>query len=233
MFTVTDINKRRRSLMAVTLFPGIDFLPEEEKQKSPYSKKMLHTDESGNLLLDAEFLQNSGIAAGKMYDEETLLRFIEESDYKRASSRALWFLTRRDFCRAELYKKLALVFSEEVSQRVAEHMRDIGLVNDEEYARRLAIKLLHEKKISAKQAVYQISQKGIDKDIALSAVEEDAPNARLQIRELIEKKYRNSLSDDKGIKRVVSALARRGFSYGDIRSAMERFTSLDDTDYDI
>ena len=45
---------------------------------------------------------------------------------------------------------------------------------------------------------------------------------------LLEKKYYNKLNTPEDRRRVIAALARRGFSYGAIRAAMERLNVPDD-----
>ena len=153
------------------------------------------------------------------------------SDFARAKSRALWLLSGRDYAAAELSQKLAPDFGRAAACAAARRMEELGLINDEAYAARLAEQLLFVKKVSARDAIYQMTARGLPRETVEQAVETLSPDPAEQLRELIEQKYRRSLSDEKGVRRVTAALARRGFAYGDIRAALRPYLSEEMEDW--
>ena len=49
----------------------------------------------------------------------------------------------------------------------------------------------------------------------------------VQIKSLIDKKYKNKLGDPQAITKTINALARRGFAFSDIRAALKNFTDTE------
>ena len=99
-------------------------------------------------------------------------------------------------------------------------MEELGLVNDESFARRYARKLIFEKKMSKRAALFELSRKGIDKETAEEILDEIDVDYREQIKDFLDKKYRD-LSDEKTKRRAVAALQRLGYGWDDIKAAME------------
>ena len=62
---------------------------------------------------------------------------------------------------------------------------------------------------------------------------EEMPDAAETLDKLIQRRCRGDLSDPKERRRTSDALLRRGFSWGDVRSAMGRYgeAAEDDEDY--
>ena len=102
-------------------------------------------------------------------------------------------------------------------------MEELGLVNDENYARRLAHDLIYLKKLSVRGAKYKLMEKGIDRELCEEILEEFDVDPVEQLVELIERKYADKLDDEKGRRRTVAALQRLGYSWGDIKSALAEF----------
>ena len=101
-------------------------------------------------------------------------------------------------------------------------MEELGLVNDEEYARQYARKLLLQKKMTKRTAVFELSRKGIDKETAEAVLDEIEVDYRENIREIIEKKYRN-ITDEKIKRRAVAALQRLGYGWDDINAVLREY----------
>ena len=102
-------------------------------------------------------------------------------------------------------------------------MEELGLVNDESYARRLAHDLLYIKRMSVRGAMYKLIEKGIDKETAQSVLDEFEIDPVEQLTELIGRKYADKLEDEKDRRRTVAALQRLGYSWPDIKAALMEF----------
>jgi regulatory protein len=178
--------------------------------------------------LDTEILLKSGYKMGRELDDEQLHELIQASESRRASEKALYLLEHRSHSQKELADKISRVTSREAAEAAAHHMVEIGLVDDEAYARSLAAELLGRKGFSASRVRNELLQKGIDKELAEQIIEETAPDPVEKIMELIHKKYRAKLDDEKGCRRSIAALQRLGYRWGDIRTALNQFKNEDE-----
>lgn len=219
---VISLSKRKKQLAALQLD-----LPEDEIFTGNDIRRDKRFDSDGCLLLDMQTCIDEGLRDGTEISDSQLEKIIALSDFNRAKSKALWLLGTRSYGFSEMVSKLKLDFGPAAAREATERMADLGLIDDSVYAAELARKLIEVKKVSARDAVYKITAKGIDRETAARAVDALAPDAAEQIAELLETKFSRSLSDEKGVRRTVAALARRGFSYSDIRLAMKKYTSND------
>ena len=187
------------------------------------------------LYLDGEFVMNldtrtlieNRFDVGKEIDDEDLHEIINLSNERRAKEKALWLISYRDHSKKELTDKIKRTCDEESAEKAVERMEELGLVNDEAYAQRYARKLLYSKHMSKNAAVCELSRKGIDKELAQEILENTEVDERDQIRQVIDKKYRN-LSDEKIKRRAVAALQRLGYRWDDIRSVLEEYSEEDE-----
>jgi len=173
--------------------------------------------------LDTRILEENHIVPDTEIDDERLLELISLSQHRRAKEKALWLISFRDHSSKELYDKLRRDFSEEVSEATVIRMRELRLIDDESYARRLA-RDLHAKHQSEQNIKLRLMQKGIDRDFSEAVISELEIDPVEEICILIEKKYSKKLSDETGRRRTVAALQRAGYKWSDIKSALSRFT---------
>ncbi len=179
--------------------------------------------------IDTETLLKSGYKPGRELDDEQLHELIQASEGRRAGEKALYLLEHRSHSQKELADKISRVTSREAAEAAAERMAELGLVNDEEYARNLAAELLGRKGYSVSRTRQELLQKGIDRELAEQIVEEAAPDPVEKILELIQKKYIRTLDDEKGRRRSIAALQRLGYRWDDIRTAINRLTDGEDS----
>ena len=134
----------------------------------------------------------------------------------------------RDSSKKELAEKIARTEGMEAGQEAAQRMEDLGLINDEAYARRYAAELFRRKGFAASRVKQELRRKGIDSEVSDQITEQLAEDPEEKIREILEKKYRLILQDEKGRRRAVSALQRLGYRYDDIRRVLrEMITDFD------
>lgn len=167
--------------------------------------------------LDSEVLEQRAIKAGMQVDEDFLTELKFESDYKRAKDRAMYLISFRDYSEKELFSKLKRDYDEAAVEKAVARMRDLGLVNDLNFAQKYAKELLFNKHFSKRRAEFELLQKGIDKDTVCDILAELEYDAVEQIRLLVDKKYRLAYSDEKVKKRAVAFLQRYGYRWNDIK----------------
>ena len=199
-----------------------------EKRRKMLSALFLDGEFAVNI--DTETLLQFRYKIGMDITDEQLHELILASDARRANEKALYFLEHRSHSKKELIEKIQRTTSKEAARSAADRMEELGLVNDEEFAKRYAAELFNRKGFSSRRAQYELLQKGIDKEIIAQVVEELEPNPAEKIKEIIEKKYLRCLQDEKGYRRAVNGLQRLGYRYEDIRQAISCFSLEADED---
>lgn len=164
-------------------------------------------------------------------DDEELHELLQASDAHRAKEKALYLLEHRSHSKKELTEKIArTAASREAAQAAADRMEELGLLNDEDYARRYARELFTRKRYGPMRVKQELKIKGIAPELIdeLLAEYQDEDATLENMRALLQKKYPGWADDEKDRRRAFAALQRLGYSYSDIRRAME----ADEYDYD-
>ena len=175
------------------------------------------------LLFDTETLQTAGIAPGADLTGEQLDALQAQGDRRRAFDRALYILGYRDHTRAELERKLRTAgFSPEAIEAALHKVEELGLINEADYAARLARELLERKGFSARRTLTELARRGVDRETAAAAVAAAQPDPLDQLAALLRRKYDPLPTDEKGRRRMINALLRLGYGYGEIRTALAR-----------
>ena len=170
--------------------------------------------------LDAQTLIENRFDVGREIDDDELREIIDKSNERRAKEKALWLISYRSHSKKELFDKLKRSFDEASAQKTVDRMEELGLINDEEFAKLYARKLVNGKKMSVKAAEFELYRKGIDKITAEQVLGELEYDPQTQIIEFITKKYKN-IDDEKIKRRAVAALQRKGYSWEEIKQAIE------------
>lgn len=202
--------------------------------KEGKAKKIhIYIDEEYRATVDSDYWYSEKFRNYKEISEEELTELLNSVSFRRAYNKSLDFLSRRPYGTKELIKKLCEKGHEkEFAEKASERLIELGLLNDEEYARILANDLLERKNYSIKRIKQELAFRGIDRDIIENTIDllDNDPVSRIII--LIKKKYINKIGDEKGRKRTVDALLRLGYSYSDIKSALNSISDFEDEYYD-
>ncbi|HIQ80933.1 MAG TPA: regulatory protein RecX [Candidatus Scatavimonas merdigallinarum] len=195
----------------------------------PCRKSMcaVYIDGEYALKLDMQTLQENHIAQGDTLTDEQLKTLIDQSDLRRAKEKALWLLSYRDHSRKELVDKMKHTCSQQAAQAAADRMEQLGLVDDQAFARRYARELIYKKRLAPRAALYKMREKGIDRELAQAVLQECTVSASEQIHALLRGKYAGKLCDEKSCRRTVAALQRMGYNWGDIRPVLEEYVQAD------
>lgn len=145
-----------------------------------------------------------------------------------AYSQALRFLTLRAHSSDELYKKLIKKHSPGCASFAVEKCRELGFIDDEDFAVRYANELAQKKKYGISRIRQELHLKGIENDIIDNIIDGLEIDFSSSIIDVIEKKYSGCLSDEKGRRRMVAGLMRLGYSYSDIKSALDDYNFPED-----
>lgn len=136
----------------------------------------------------------------------------------QAKDACLRLLTDRARSRSELETKLSgRGFEPEIITNVLDRLQEIGLIDDADFANQW-VHSRHTYSGKGKRALaVELRLKGIDQDVASEALSQiDPEDERERAAELVRRKLKNKPVDDrdKVTRRLVSMLARKGYSAG-------------------
>ena len=139
--------------------------------------------------LDAQTLIENRFDVGREIDDDELKEIIEKSNERRAKDKALWLISYRSHSKKELFDKLRRDFDEDSAQKAVDRMQELGLINDGEFAKAYARKLVYGKKMSLRAAELELRRKGIDNITAEQVLSDLEYDAQTQIIEFISKRF--------------------------------------------
>ncbi len=181
-------------------------------------------DNNRSYNFDLDYWNDICIRENDQIDEDDLNYHLKESDYIRAKARGIWFLDRTDYSEKTLYQKIvAGGISDAAAARAVARLKELGLVDDQRLAKRLAQQMA-DTNISKRESYAKLYNKGIPATIIKSVLEDTDFDELSQVLAVIEKKYRNKMSDKENIQKVYAALVRKGFSYSAVREAIKKYT---------
>lgn len=170
----------------------------------------------------APVVQKQGYRDGDELTDAELVNFRRRcltEDYLR---RAYYYLGLKDYPKKGLAKKLG--DDEEIAQAVVDGLESDGYLDDTAYASRRAKQLISCRKLSEQTAIYTLISEGVDPETARIAVADQNSDPKERISALLEGRYRIKLQKQDGPKKVAQALARLGFRWDDIKSALSKYT---------
>lgn len=192
-------------------------------EPSKGGKLSVYIDGEYLLTVDPDTWYSLDFSNGADITEDELKDFKFTVASRQAYAQALRFLTLRAHSADELYKKLIKKHAPASAHFAVERCRELGFIDDKDFAQRYASELAERKHYGASRIRNELLSKGLDREIveeAIAALEVDYAKS---IIDIVEKKYYNCLADEKGKRRMIAGLIRLGYSYGDIKSALEQY----------
>lgn len=184
-------------------------------------------DDEYQITTDVDFWSQNYINDGTDIDEEQWQELVDAINYRKAVNKCYDLLSRRDHSVKELRQKLLRTVDPDNADKAIEKMLDLGYLDDEKYARTLFRHLYDNKKMSLNFIKREMYMKGIDSFIIEDVLCENEVDNVANIVELINSKYAGKLQGENGKQKVMASLARKGFSYSDIKSAFYRIENED------
>ncbi len=192
----------------------------------------IYIDDEYRMTVDGTFWYSEKWHNLEDIDEEELAALENAVNSRRAFLNGMNLLSRRAHGKKELINKLAQKHSREASEDAVQKLEELGLIDDEKFAEALADELLRRKKYAPRRIEAELIMKGIDRQIAEDTVNSLDKDDFNRIILLLNSKYKNYLSDEKGLRRAQNGLFRMGYSYSDIRKALKEVTErTDEEDY--
>ena len=169
------------------------------------------------------FLARPELALGKTIPVETLEEIRLEDEAWSCKEKALTLLEYSAQSSGRLAEKLRQHYPPEVVQATVERLKELGLLDDLDYGRRLAADLLHLRKYSLGRIRQALYQRRLEREIIDQVMEELEDTDQVgPILELVRKKYLPKLREPQGRQKVAAALRRRGYGWDEIRAALDQ-----------
>ena len=191
-------------------------------QRGRGSKIHLLLDDEYQLTTDAEFWALNFISDGTDITDGEWEELVEKINYRKAFNKCADLLSRRDHSINELRDKLLRTVDEASADKAIDKFIEMGYLDDEKFARALAEHLYDTKHYSDSHVKQELYQRGISRDIINDIVESAENDSVQSVMTIINKKYLNKLNMEGGREKVIDAMVRKGFSYSDIKSALEQ-----------
>lgn len=189
------------------------------------------TLEDGNSLwLHADLVQSEFLHKDDDLDENRIAELKRRAAEHRAYEYGLYLLEKRGYSYRELYDKLmgAPNAQEDAVLTALEKLTRYGFLNDTRYAEQLARHFIEGKKFGIRRAEYEMRHHGLSQEDIDDALAEydDAEKISAQLLDILQKKYTRYLTDPddrKASEKVTAALVRRGYTFQQIRYAIEDY----------
>jgi regulatory protein len=206
-------------------------------QQRDKNRVNLSVDGKYRFSLDFSQLTELGVRVGNEYSETELADLENESQFGKLFMRALEYSLMRPHSQHELsqylYRKtrdtltktgsIRKGVSKALTERVYNRIIEKGYVNDANFARYWIDNRQLRKGISKRKLQAELASKGVDRSIVESILLQTERSDEEEIQKIIEKKA--SRYDDE--QKLIAYLARQGFSYDDIKQAIQNTKSED------
>lgn len=181
--------------------------------------------------LDVYQLSDLRIRVGNEYSEQELIDLEQESQFGKLYARALEYCLMRLHSAKEvrdyLYRKTRSTITKSgekregvstlVTTRVYDRLQEKGYINDQRFAENWVENRSLKKGVSMRKLSAELFQKGIDRSIIDAVLAVTDRSDEDELAKIIIKK-RSKYPDDK---KLIAYLARLGFSYDDITTALQ------------
>ncbi len=171
-----------------------------------------------------------GIKVGRSYDDAELIALEQESQFGKLYSRALEYCLMRPHSLREvkdyLYRKtrptrqkngeLKPGVPPEITSRVLDRLVEKGYIDDQKFTHFWIENRYIKKGISQRKLVSELIAKGVNNEIIQAELSDSDRSDDLELDKIIAKKRAKYPDEQK----LIAYLARQGFSYDDIKSAL-------------
>ena len=183
-------------------------------------------------VIAAGLAREKGLSEGGTLSDQDWQQYMEE-EISPAFDRALYYLGLKARTRHEMEAYLKRrQYAPQVIAAVMDKLKEYGFVDDEQLSQR-AVDSLSRQRLGRGAIERKLRQRGVDKELAREALdayrsEDESENAR-QLAATLWERYREA-EPRKRWQKTTAALARRGFSWESIQSAMQGLSSGDASD---
>jgi regulatory protein len=192
----------------------ITAIKQQVKRQDRYS---IFVDDKYAFSLSEGGLIESHLVRGQELENGQLSDLKRTAGLDKAYGNALRYVAMRPRSEWELQQYFRRKqIDDEAASQIIERLRGLDLLNDLAFARSWIANRQLLKNTSKRRLILELKQKRVAEDTIRQVLDEDQTDERTQLRALIEKK-RSRYPDDQ---KLMQYLARQGFGFDDIKSAL-------------
>lgn len=195
------------------------------------NKVHIYIDGEYRMTADNDFVFTCGFDNNSDISDEELASLTDGVNSRRAFLKACDLLSLRDHSSRELLTKLRQKGYAEGAEEAVEKLTEEGYVDDERFARAYAAELVRVKHFARRRIVTELLKKGIEQSLARDIADETEVGED-EILVALKRKYGRCLDTEKGVRRAINGLAAMGYSYSQIKQAIETVKEETETDYE-
>ncbi len=180
--------------------------------------------------VDTETLLLSGYREGDTVTPQQWEELLEASQNNRAYEKALYLLEYRAHSRGELYQKISREYSKEATLQALARVEALGLINDFDFATRLAEELTTQKGYGKGRVKADLQRRGIDRELVDTVLEALPENQEEACKKFMVKKCKTPPTDQKEQAKLLAAAVRRGFDYATARAVLKEIMAQESED---
>ena len=172
--------------------------------------------------LSANAVTDLGLYQGKELTDEALVELASRVSFTKCKERALRIIGARPMSRKELRDRLVEKGeTPENAEETVEWMAGLHYLDDEQYAG-MVVRHYAAKGYGAQKIKNELYRRGVPKELWDAALEE-RPEDEETVYVLLCRKIKSDTPDRAEMKKATDALFRRGFSWDEIKCAVNRF----------
>lgn len=187
----------------------------------------LYSDDDFIVGIDRELLIEHGLAVGTELDERLLELLETEDEVKKCLNKAYRYLSYRPRSEQEVFKKLLEKYPETVVEKAMVKLKSLHYVDDQAFVNFW----LEARGNSRGPALLrsELLQKGVERSLIEEALGKNPDDKQVEDAILLvgSKKRYHGLERQELYKKVAPFLARRGYSFGTIKKAIDHLEEKD------
>lgn len=184
-----------------------------QKRKGRYN---VFIDNNFAFGVDEEVLLKFNLSKGIHVSEELQKKIESEESYYKVYQRTLNYLTYSLRSEKDIRDYLKKHDAEQYSERMVEHFKELGLLDDLNYAESYVRTMANVNRKGPRNVEQGLKRKGISDENILTAMEEYSYEQKLENAEVLaEKRWRRAKNDSRieGIQKVKQYLVNKGYSF--------------------
>ena len=194
-------------------------LTESDKIKGRWYAQI---DGGDSIAVGIELIADYSLFTGRELTDDEYEALLAAASKGAARARAMEILGRRAMSRRELTDKLTEkgVLPGD-AEDAADYLQRLGYLDDARYAGSV-VRHYSQRGYGPMRIKQELFRRGVPKELWDQALQE-LPEDTEALDALIERRLRGETPDKRELKRLTDMLLRRGFSWGEVRSALSRY----------
>ena len=217
------------SLVKLPKMNNSGFITSIEPQKNNKNRYSVFIDGKYAFSLDDETLFKSKLKVGDEINEEAAQELICDAQYMACKDYGFKLVSKKLYTAHDFTYKLKMKgFDESVANKVCLRFSELGLINDEDFARAYISDAARLRQKGKRAISAELSMHGVDKAV-IDGLLDGFENPE-GLEKIISKKLKTKNPDRRQLSSVFSSCIRKGYGADEIKHALKKYTDEEFTD---